>query len=174
MAEAFMGEIRLFGGNYAPVHWALCNGQLMSINNYQALFSLLGTAYGGDGRTSFALPDLRGRIPVGIGHRTGGDNWVQGQRRGIEAAALTVAQMPSHNHAFQVSDDQAYLTSPGGTVVGRGLHYVESGKEKANGKGTLAPEAVTDAGEGEPHSNMMPYTGLNYIICLVGTYPPRN
>lgn len=172
MAEAYMGEIRLFGGNYAPRDWALCNGQLLAISSYSALFSLLGTAYGGDGFSTFALPDLRGRIPVGIGTRPGGDTWSQGLPRGSESIAINEAQMPAHNHQFLVSDNEASSDMPENNLVGRGLHYAKP--EDAKTLGSLASDAVANAGSGVPHSNMMPYTGLNYIICMVGTYPPRN
>lgn len=173
--EAFIGEIRCVAFNFAPRGWALCNGQILPINQNQALFSLLGTTYGGDGRVTFALPDLRGRVPIGVGQGSGlSNNIVQGERGGSETATLSIAEMPLHTHATKVSTSVATTNSPGllGQPADLGLNpvnvYVEGGGNLTVGSST-AP-----AGGSQSHNNMMPYLGLNWIICLQGIFPSRN
>lgn len=175
--DMYMGTIIAWPINFAPRGWMLCQGQILQIAQYSALFSLLGTTYGGDGRTTFALPDLRGRVPVGAGQGSGLSNYQMGQIGGAETVTLTDAQMPAHTHAQPASTKAATVGQPGpSTVPGayekeRGVYYnIYSPQSDANT--TLAPAGV--AGGSQPHSNMQPYIALNYIICVEGIYPTRD
>lgn len=181
--EEYIGIIKLFAGNFAPRGWAYCNGQLMSIAQNTALFSILGTTYGGDGRTTFALPDLRSRVPVGGGMGAGpGLPDVQlGQAGGEANHTLLVTEMPAHTHGEAVSSANASQTAATagasiatpGTLSGRTF-------TATNGFNTSAPDTVLNAasitptGGNQPHNNMQPYLGLGYIICLQGVFPSRN
>lgn len=163
MSDPYVGEIRIFGGNFAPRGWALCQGQVLPIVGNDALFAILGTTYGGDGRTNFALPDLRGRAIVGAGFGPGLSNYPLGSRAGTEEVTLTVNQMPPH--AIATSSSPRTHNRP---AAGLGL---------ATG-GAYAPVADADgvqhqAGGGEPHNNMPPFLVINYIIALVGVFPSR-
>jgi len=160
MSEPFIGEIRAVAFTFAPTGWAMCNGQLLSIAQNTALFSLLGTTYGGNGTTTFALPDLRGRVAVHIG---GG--LVEGQSGGEEAHTLTTNEMPTHSHAIRAGDHQT-TNRPLGAVAARGGDYTTTPTAT-----TMAPTANT--GGSQPHNNMQPYTVLNYCIALVGIFPSR-
>ncbi|CAM2008207.1 phage tail protein [Acanthopleuribacter pedis] len=176
MSERFMGEIRIFGGNYAPVGWALCDGQLLTISNYDALFSLLGTQYGGDGRVTFALPDLRGRIAAGRGTGPGLTPRSVGQAFGYERISLKLDQIPSHSHPLQGSNNLANSQDPKSNVmakVGAGSVFYEAAAT-ASALKPLAQDAVEVTGDDAGHYNMMPYTVINYIIALTGTYPSRS
>ncbi len=180
MAEPFLSEIRLFSFVFAPKGWALCNGQLLPINQNQALFSLLGTTYGGDGRVNFALPDLRGRVPIhfGSGHTLG-------ERAGEQAHTLTISELPTHNHVMQAVDTAppaggaatpatgnsfapAYAVPPGGgsTPVNR--------FSTGSATGTLAPTALTNTGGSQAHLNMQPFLTLSFSIALQGIFPSQN
>jgi len=165
MSAPFMGELRLFSINFAPSSWAMCNGQLLAINANQALFSLLGTTYGGDGQTNFALPDLRGRIPL-----NNGNGLTQGEILGQEFHTLTQQEMPAHIHTLTASN------SDGDTVLGAStlLGSFNNGYRAAAATTTLLPAAVSIAGGSQPHENRQPYTVLNWCICLVGIFPSRN
>jgi microcystin-dependent protein len=168
--EPFIGEMLWVSFNFAPRGWARCDGQLLSINQNQALFALLGTQYGGDGKTTFALPDMRGRVPINAGQGTG-SNYVQGQTGGGSAHALTVNEMPAHNHGFQASTGVGNVTTPAGNLYG------QSGTMKLYGPNpaaTMAAGAIGNAGSGQPHNNMMPFTTLNCIIAVQGIFPARN
>lgn len=171
--EPYIGEIRCVAFDFAPKGWALCNGQLLPINQNTALFSLLGTTYGGNGTTTFALPDLRGRVPVGVGQGPGLPDISQGLRGGSEAVSLSVAEMPAHTHNTKVSTSVATTNSPGmlGQPSDLGLNpvnvYVEGQQNLTNGSLT------TPIGGSVPHENMMPFLGLNWIIALEGIFPPR-
>jgi len=167
--EGYIAEIRLFAGNFEPRNWAFCQGQLLPIVQFQALFSLIGTLYGGDGRTSFALPDLRGRVPVGAGRGPGLRDWRQGERIGSEAHSLP----PAHNHAAPASSDTATSDDPRGrvaampTVAGRPvLAYADDGADTLKGG--------TSSGQAGGVSNFQPSLGIQYIICLQGIYPSRS
>ena len=176
MAECYLGEIRMFGGNYAPRYWAFCQGQLLAISKYSALYSLLGTAYGGDGITSFGIPDLRGRIPV---HQGSGPLLTPrhlGQTFGHETVTLTMNQTPAHNHLIHCTNQTANSSSPIGRVPAAGVEgdklYVtttDSGKLSA-----LAPAAIAPSGESDAHDNLMPAQCISFIIALIGTFPSRN
>ncbi|CAB5690435.1 Phage Tail Collar Domain [Delftia tsuruhatensis] len=170
MSEAYMGEIRLFAGNYAPQNWALCDGRLIAISENDALFVLLGTTYGGDGVTTFALPDLRGRLPIGQGQGTGRTNRILGQKMGSESVTLTVGQLPQHTHPFAVAG-AASTGKPQGQVpaalTGFNL-YAPAPPSQAT---TMAGTTVESVGSGQAHNNVMPSLVLSYIICLYGTFP---
>jgi microcystin-dependent protein len=171
VAEPFLGEVRMMSFNFAPKGWAPCNGQLMPINQNQALFSLLGTMYGGDGRTTFALPDLRGRAPIHIG---GG--WIQGQRGGEESHTLTLNEMPSHGHAVQASSGPP--DNPGGNspTPAKVLSSTSTGQlygPPANVQ-PMSAQAVGNAGGSQPHTNLMPFTVIGFCIALIGIFPSRN
>jgi microcystin-dependent protein len=174
MSEAYLGEIRLFAGNYAPQDWALCNGALLNVQNNQALFSVIGKTYGGDGVTNFALPDLRGRIPVGVGQGARlSNNYALGQQGGVENVTLTVAQIPSHQHSLQATTSPATTTDPTGAMLAQTpaefCAYVTQTSTTVDGP--LDPSVIDDAGGGQAHTNIMPSAGITYIICVVGSYP---
>jgi microcystin-dependent protein len=167
MADPFMGEIKIIGWNYAPKGWAFCNGQLMQINQNQALFSLLGTMYGGNGQTTFALPDFRGRVPVHIGQ---GLN--QGQAGGQSAHTVTISEMPQHLHVAQGINVNGDQVGPGGNVLS-----IVTGLYAGAGSGNLVAlnaASVTNVGGSQAHENRQPYLALNFIIALVGVFPSKN
>ena len=171
--EAFIAEIRMFAGNFAPRDWALCDGQLLSINQHQALFSLLGTTYGGDGRTTFALPDLRGRVAIHPGQGPGLSYYNQGAIGGSERNTLTTNQLPSHNHSVNAVTATGNQTSPTGNLVAdSGLFDNEY--SNANADTTLKSTMIENTGGGQPVNNIQPYGTVNYIIALYGTFPTRN
>ena len=173
--EPTLGEISMFAGNFAPRGWAFCDGQLLAINSNQALFSLLGTTYGGDGRTTFALPDLRGRAPIHAGHGPGLSNYQLGQRSGQETVTLTQNEMPNHTHAVQVN-----ATAPVGRGQGSdspaGNFWAEGGSYANTSNTTMSANAVVvlPAGASQAHENRQPYNTINYIIALEGIFPSRN
>jgi len=171
MADPFVGEIRMFAGNFAPRGWALCDGQLLSVSQNDALFSLLGTVYGGDGRTTFGLPDLRGRIPVHAGQGPGLSQRRLGEKGGQEQVTLNVNEWPSHTHAFRASKAIGAKANPTGQVVAAGPSVKLFTQSPPNAY--LASTALTSVGGGQPHSNVMPFLGINFIIALVGVYPSR-
>ena len=169
MAEPFLSEIRMMSFSFAPKGWATCDGQLLPINQNQALFSLLGTTYGGDGRVSFALPDLRGRVP----NHTGGQGHFLGERGGEQSHTLTVAELPNHTHFAQGSGNtgntQDGANNVLGVVPGRLYADVSSG-----GLTTLHPTTITTVGGSQPHTNMQPYLTLLFCIALQGIFPSQN
>lgn len=175
MSEPFVGEIRAFGFNFAPRGWAQCNGQLLAISANSALFSLLGTIYGGDGRTTFGLPDLRGRFATNYGQGPGLSSRSIGQQGGTEQNYLTIDQMPSHSHAVSVhvADDDATTNEVDGTVLANSAGNTYS---TAAPDGTLSPNAATSApmGNNQATNNMPPFLAVNYCIALVGIYPSRS
>jgi microcystin-dependent protein len=176
MSEAFMGEIRPFVGNYAPVNWHLCDGTSLSVSEYQALFSLLGTQYGGDGTTTFNLPDLRGRVPVHAGQGIGLTNHVTGANGGTETVTLSLAQLPAHSHtvavvANSVANSQNPANAYFSAVPSPYVAYVSSTDMAA--QNTLDSRVVQSCGNNQSHNNMMPSVVLTYIICIVGLYPTR-
>ena len=164
--EPYIAEVILFAGNFAPRGWAFCNGQILSIAQNTALFSLIGTTYGGDGQTTFALPDLRGRVPVQAGQGPGLPPVSLGEQGGAPSHTLTVNEMPQHQHQNGASAaDQTTNRPTGGVVPSRGGAY---GPADSAGTSTLG------AGGSQPHNNMQPYLGLHYIIALEGIFPSRN
>lgn len=172
MSEPFLAEVRIVGFNFAPRGWAFCDGQILPINQNQSLYSLLGTTYGGDGRTSFALPDLRGRTPIHVGS-SNGTSHPQGQKGGEETLSLAVNEMPQHKHqvAVNTSTTVAKTDEPGGQVLAVAAENVYGAATNlaAMGNGTIA-----NAGGGLAHDNMMPYLALNFCIALRGLFPSRN
>ena len=176
--EPFVGQITVFPFNFAPVGWALCEGQLMPISQNTALFSLLGTFYGGDGRTTFALPDLRGRVPVGQGQVPGLSFHDIGEMEGGEAVTLLATQNPPHSHPFPAVAAQATTNAPNGALPAEG-HGSGRGAFPVNFYAPpqtavpLASGQVASAGGGQPHNNLQPYLSLNWCIALQGVFPPR-
>jgi microcystin-dependent protein len=169
MSDPFLGELRLVGFNFAPKGWATCDGQILSISQNTALFSLLGTTYGGNGITNFALPDLRGRVPVHLGQGPGLSNRTQGEMSGSEAVTLVQNEMPAHTHGLTATNDLASTDLPNGMFLAGGGSYGPPGSAA-----TLAASTVAASGGSQPHQNMQPYTVLNWIIALVGIFPARN
>jgi microcystin-dependent protein len=171
MSEPFIAEIRIFAGNFAPRGWAFCNGQLLPISQNTALFSLIGTTYGGDGRTTTALPDLQGRAPMHPGRGPGLTSRRLGERGGVETVTLTEAQMASHAHGARASTDTASINEPNNDILARPLGR---GSNIYKASGTQVPfRQLTDTGGGQSHNNLQPFLTLNYIIALVGLYPSR-
>jgi microcystin-dependent protein len=198
--DGYMAEIRGFAGNFAPKYWAYCNGGLLAISEYQALFSLMGTIYGGDGRSTMGIPNLGGRVPISAGSSPGTSNYRLGQMGGYEHESLTAAQLPAHSHtatpnlsvtgtaAGNISqpcyNETGDPATPGGNVPAKITSgYMEAGEADA----TLAPAtaslavtgnatgtiAIGSTGGSQPFYNMQPYQVINWIICLVGSYPSR-
>jgi microcystin-dependent protein len=171
MADPFIGEIRAVGFNFAPQGWAMCNGQLLPIAQNTALFSLLGTYYGGNGQTTFALPDLRGRSPMHIGQGPGLTSRVLGEEGGAEGVTLTADQIPGHSHALNASAAKATEKTPTGqvnAVTGPATY----GSPEASPT-TMSDQAIGSTGGGLAHENMPPFLAINYIIALTGIYPSR-
>jgi microcystin-dependent protein len=179
--DVFIGMIGLFGFNFAPKGWATCNGQILSISQNTALFSLIGTTYGGNGQTTFALPDLRGRVPLGQGQGPGLSNYEMGQVSGSENVTLIQPQMPMHNHMMMASPQAGSTNSPNGSFLAVSAGTVDNLGEPvtvntygSSGGATLNPQAISIAGGNQPHPNMQPYLGMNYCIALFGIFPSRN
>lgn len=173
MSEPFVAEIRIFAGNFAPRSWAFCDGQLLPIAQNTALFSLIGTTYGGDGRTTTALPNLQGRAPMHPGNGPGLTPRRLGQRGGTETVTLTEAQIPNHGHTARAVNGQAVTNSPGSGSApaqgqGRGANLYSS----ADPDGTL--RQLDDVGGGQAHNNLQPYLAMNFIIALQGLFPSRS
>lgn len=173
MSEPFLGEIRMFAGTYAPQGWAICDGSLLSIASYEALFTLLGTTYGGDGTGTFALPDLRGRVPVHQGQGPGLSPYVMGQAGGAEAVVLGVPQMAAHSHPASGSASAGTATTPAGNVWAANGSVKQFAPASAI-SGTMAAGSVGPTGAGQPHENMAPFVAVSFIIALEGLYPSPN
>ena len=174
--EGTIGEIRMFAGNFNPRNWAFCQGQLLPIQQNTALFSILGTTYGGNGQTTFALPDFRGRVAVGTGSGPGLSPVQLGEVSGTPSVTLTTANLPAHNHSMQVNNN---ITGMAATAAGNFLNgKTESGESVAetglSSAATLASSTIGATGGSQPFNNMQPYLGMNYIICLYGVFPSRN
>ncbi len=165
MAEPFLSEIRIFSFNFAPKGWALCNGQLLPINQNQALFSLLGTTYGGNGTTNFALPDLQARTPIHESH-----GHTLGERGGDQAHTLGASEMPTHTHAWRANSQNA----TGAVAIGNVLAASNKLYAAPAALTPLHPSTVGDVGGSQPHLNMQPFLTLNFCIALQGIFPPRN
>lgn len=174
MSQPFIGEVRIFAGNFAPVSWAFCDGALLSISEYETLFNLIGTTYGGDGVTTFALPDLRGRVPMHQGTGPGLSTRVIGEQQGTETVTLQPQQMPTHSHPAIASSLDGTSASPAGTVWAAGAGGARAYATAATGVVNLAGAAVANAGNGQPHENMQPFLAVNYIISLFGIFPSRS
>jgi microcystin-dependent protein len=170
MSEPFIGQIIMVGFTFAPRGWALCDGQILSIAQNTALFSLLGTTYGGDGRVTFALPDLRGRVPIHPGQGAGLSPYGLGESGGLEQVTLLATQMPAHNHPLIATNTEAGLTVPEGQLLAQS-------REVTYGAGAgvaMSPQAIGQAGGNQPHENRQPYLAVNFVIALQGIFPSRD
>jgi microcystin-dependent protein len=166
MSEPFLSEIKIVSFNFAPQGWALCNGQLLPINQNQALFSLLGTTYGGDGRVNFALPNLRGQVPIHMGN-----GHTLGEKGGTPSVTVNIQQLPSHTHTLNGTSVKATLDSPTNNLVAKTSINAYGGPASL---GPMDPGTVASVGGSQPHNNMMPYLVLNFIIALQGIFPSQN
>jgi microcystin-dependent protein len=171
VSEPFVGEIRMFGFNFPPQGWAFCDGQLLSISQNAALFSLLGTTYGGDGESNFALPDLRSRVPVSLGQGEGLSSYAEGQAGGTETVTLGPAQMPAHTHAVSASSSPAASERPAGRVLARSPDH--SYIPEPDTDTVMNAKMIGEAGNSQPHDNIQPYLVLNFCIALQGVFPAR-
>lgn len=173
MSEPFVGEIRMFAGNFAPRSWAFCDGQLLAVSQNDALFSLFGTIYGGDGRTTFGLPDLRGRVPVHLGTGPGLSNRRIGARSGQENVTLTAAQMASHSHTFGAASGGGTANNPIGSFPagsGASALYQASSADLV----PMNNASLSNTGGSQQHNNLMPFLCINFIVSLFGVYPSRS
>jgi microcystin-dependent protein len=164
MSQPYVGEIRMFGGNFAPAGWMFCEGQLLPISEYETLFNLIGTTYGGDGQTTFQLPDLRGRLPV---HQ--GNGFTLAETGGVEEVTLTTSQIPGHSHPYLASTNAGGTKNPGGNVLGTvvaGSIYVQQPATAAMGASSVGSD-----GGSQPHNNFQPYLCVSFIISLFGVFP---
>ncbi|MBV9772505.1 MAG: phage tail protein [Gemmatimonadetes bacterium] len=164
MAQPYVGEIRMFAGNFAPAGWAFCEGQLLPISEYETLFNLIGTTYGGDGESTFALPDQRGRLPI---HQ--GNGFILAETGGVEEVTLTISQIPSHTHAALASAQNALQAAPATNLVGQPT--VIDLYRNAVPSSAMAPQSVGSTGGSQPHTNFQPYLCVDFIISLFGIYP---
>ena len=170
MSEPFLAEVRMVGFDFAPRGWAFCDGQILPINQNQSLYSLLGTTYGGDGRTSFALPDLRGRTPLHIGRSNGGDSHSLGQKSGEETHTLSVNELPNHRHETMASSVAADAPTPDGHVLASANNVWHDATNPVG----LRSGTIGSSGGSQAHDNMQPYLVLNFCIALQGLFPSRN
>jgi microcystin-dependent protein len=169
MGQPYVGEIRMVGFNFPPRGWMQCNGQLLPISEYETLFNLIGTTYGGDGQSTFALPDLRSRIPLHVGTAADGNTYTLGESGGVEQVTLTTSQIPAHSHLPQASTSNQGPTGPSGNVWAASPVYTEY---FATPDGTaMAAGAIASAGGGQPHDNMVPFLVINFVISLFGVFP---
>lgn len=171
MSDPFVAEVRIFAGNFAPRGWALCDGQLLPISQNTALFSLLGTVYGGDGRSIFALPNLQGRAPMFYGQGPGLSLYSIGEESGSETITLLEAEIPNHTHSVNSVVNQASATDPTGLYMGT---TTENTYTTTATNAQMSPNAIATAGGNLPHNNMQPYLVLTFLIALQGVFPPRS
>ncbi|SNS85363.1 phage tail protein [Antarctobacter heliothermus] len=176
MSEPYVAQITMFAGNFAPRGWAFCDGQLLAVSQNDALFSLLGTIYGGDGRTTFGLPDLRGRAAMHAGSGPGLSTYRIGQKGGQERVTLTTNQMPSHNHGVTMRAESrgGNLTDPGGNMLAAGSSIFRTNTPADDVGMDAAMIRQNNVGGSQSHNNLPPFLAVNYIIALVGIYPSRN
>lgn len=171
MSNPYVGEIRMFGGNFAPAGWAFCDGQLLPISENDTLFNLIGTTYGGDGQETFALPNLQSRIPMHAGTGSDGINYQVGEMIGVESVTLTTNQLPTHNHTMLATTDGGLSNSPAGNFLAN-----SSAIKLYTGSAPSVPlnaNAITPAGGSQPHENLQPYLCINFILSLFGIFPPQ-
>jgi len=166
MAQPYVGEIRMFAGNFAPAGWMFCEGQLLPISEYETLFNLIGTTYGGDGQSTFALPDLRGRLPL---HQ--GNGFVLAETGGAETITLTVSQIPAHSHAFLASNNNAATATATNNVLAQIPSYTPYIQASPNS--ALASVSIGSVGGSQPHDNFQPYLCVDFIISLFGIFPSQ-
>lgn len=174
MSTPYIGEIRMFGGNFAPRGHAFCNGLLLPIDQNDALFSLIGTTYGGDGQTTFGLPDLCGRVPIGAGQGSGLQNYPLGQTGGAEQVTLTTNQLPSHTHQAAAQSAAGTSGAPASNDSAWAMAGGNPRYSTAAPTGAMNGNAIGQTGGNQPHDNMLPFQCINYIIALEGIYPSRN
>ena len=173
MSDPYIGEIRMFGGNFAPLGWAFCKGQLLSIAQETTLYTLIGTTYGGDGVNTFAVPDLQGRAPVHQGQGPGLSNYVLGQKAGVESVTLTVQQIPQHTHDVAHGGAGSQASPQGGllgTTSARDYRYSDATTDVSSPADALRVQGASN----QPHENRSPFLAINFIICLSGIFPSQN
>ena len=168
MAQPYVGEIRMFAGNFAPAGWMFCEGQLLPISEYETLFVLIGTTYGGDGQNTFALPDLRGRVPLHFGN-----GFTLAETGGVETVTLTVSQIPAHSHAALGTNNVGAFTSPATKVLGAGTTVATSPYGTDAPLQAMAPQTIGSTGGSQPHNNFQPYLCVDFIISLFGIMPSQ-
>lgn len=166
MAQPYVGEIRMFAGNFAPAGWMFCEGQLLPISEYETLFNLIGTTYGGDGQSTFALPDLRGRVPVHMGN-----GFTLAETGGVETVSLTSQQIPAHSHPFLAAGVNGDQINPGGNLPANSFNVTPYINDVPNGN--MNAGAITATGGSQPHSNFQPYLCVDFIISLFGIFPSQ-
>jgi microcystin-dependent protein len=172
VAQPYVGEIRMFGGNFAPAGWAFCNGATMSIAENETLFQLIGTTYGGDGESTFNLPDLQGRVPIHQGTGPDGQTYIVGEKAGVETVTLTLQQIPNHNHAFIGTGNPGTTTNPPNNIVAQNSGntiYIED-----QAFVPLAPQSLLPEGGSQPHENIQPFLCVAFIISLFGIFPSQS
>ncbi len=185
MDDGYLGEIRIFAGNFAPRGWAICAGQELPISDNDALFSILGTIYGGDGRSTFGLPDFRGRIPIGVGYGPGLSDRQLGQKGGAETSFLGLDNLPAHTHAVKASGTEGNAQGPTAAIMALSYGQMQQGGSTYTGQNLnftkdtsnivkMSSKTVGNEGGSTQHYNMQPFLGINYVICLQGRYPSRN
>ena len=171
--DNYLGEIKLFGGNFAPLGWAPCDGRLLSISENDALFALLGTTYGGDGQSTFGLPDLRGRVPMHQGTLSGGSTYIIGQMAGVESVTLNTNNLPSHTHPFAASNTAGTTNDPTNGFLAAAANF----QPYSNGTTpdtNFSPNAISMVGGNNPHDNTVPFQAVQFIIALQGIFPSQN
>ncbi len=171
MSSPYVGEIRLFAGNFAPVDWNFCDGTVLAISEFDVLFNLIGTTYGGDGVNTFQLPDLRGRVPIHMGQGSGLANYTIGQRAGTETVTLTTGQIPSHTHLANANSNQGTAITPTSNVWAA---LTDFSQYATSTTGNMSASAVGQAGSNQPHDNLLPFLSVNFIISLFGIYPTQS
>jgi microcystin-dependent protein len=173
MSSPYIGEIRMFGGNFSPAGWAFCDGQLQPISQNDTLFNLIGTTFGGDGQETFGLPDLQGRIPVHMGtNPSTGTTYQIGELAGVESVTITTNTLPQHNHAFVASQDAAQQNAPTGNVLASTTNI--KNWSPFPGTANMNASALSSVGGNQPHENMMPFLVVTFIISLFGIFPTQN
>jgi microcystin-dependent protein len=168
MAQPYVGEIRMFAGNFAPAGWMFCEGQLLPISEYETLFNLIGTTYGGDGQSTFALPDLRGRVPIHFGN-----GFTLAETGGVETVTLTVSQIPGHSHPVLASSNPATGTPPNLQVSGKETNPAILPYGTDAPVSPISPQAISSVGGSQPHNNFQPYLCVDFIISLFGIFPSQ-
>ncbi|RTE08539.1 phage tail protein [Paenibacillus whitsoniae] len=168
MSDQYVGEIRMFSGTFAPIGWLLCNGQIVNITQYEALYTLIGTTYGGDGRSTFALPDLRGRVPIHMGA-----GYVLGQMAGVEKVTLTTDQMAAHKHIPSASSVSGTSSSPANAFWATNANTAVKPYSTTAPNTTMNPAAISSVGGNQPHDNMMPFLTVSFIIATEGVFPSQ-
>jgi len=172
MSSPYVGEIRMFGGNFPPAGWMFCDGSTLPISENEVLFQLIGTTYGGDGQSTFQLPDLRGRVPVHQGQGGGLSNYVIGQKAGVETVTITAGQTPNHGHLLSASTETGDQVTPENNVPASSFNVTPYINDVTDSN--FAPNAIGPAGGSQPHENMQPFLCISYIISLFGIFPSQN